>query len=326
MTRKEKMKDSTTLAPDEAFAVLGNETRMKILQTLGEAGFGESLSFSELRERVGIRHGAQFTYHLKQLVGHFVRKTDDGYALRPAGNRVVEAVLSGTVTDNPALDSRQTDHHCPYCGSPIEVHFHQNRLHRYCTACPGTYGQTALPGVSIDPEDRGYLGKKNLPPAGVTDRTPEAVVEAATIWNHLLLLKPANGLCPRCSASLESSVSICSNHDTTDGLCDECSYRHGIKIEHCCPKCIFTAGGFFADFLLTNFDFVAFLVAQDINPVSPTPEDQRVWTDYDEDVLSVEPFEARFTFTIDDDALTLTVDDNLDVVDVTKGTTSETAR
>lgn len=60
------------------------------MQALGEAGFGESLSFTELRERVGVRQGAQFNYHLDKLVGHFVTKTDGGYSLRPTGHRVIE--------------------------------------------------------------------------------------------------------------------------------------------------------------------------------------------------------------------------------------------
>lgn len=324
MARTEELGNSTTLPPDEAFAILGNETRMEILQTLGEAGFGESLSFTELRDRVGLHQGGQFNYHLEQLVGHFVCKTDDGYALRPAGSRVVEAVLSGAVTDDPALEPMQVDHPCPYCGSSLEVDFHQDRLHRYCPECPGTYGHTALPGVSIDPEDRGYLGKDNLPPTGVTGRPPETVLETATLWTHLRLLKPANGLCPHCSAALDTSVSVCTDHDVTDGLCDECAYRHGVRIEHRCTKCIFAANGFFVDWLLTDFELVTFLVAHDVNPVSPNPEDRRIWTDYDEEVLSVEPFEARFTFTIGDDALTLTVDDDLNVVKGTQDATAET--
>jgi hypothetical protein len=37
---------------------------------------------------------------------------------------------------------------------------------------------------------------------------------------------------------------------------------------------------------------------------------------YDEDVLGTEPFEARFTFTIDEDTITLTVDESLEVADI----------
>ena len=43
--------DHDSLTPDEAFSILGNETRMQILQELGKAD--RSLSFTDLRDRVG---------------------------------------------------------------------------------------------------------------------------------------------------------------------------------------------------------------------------------------------------------------------------------
>jgi len=91
--------DARTLPPDDAFAVLGNETRMEILRALGAAD--GPLAFSTLRERVGVRDSGQFTYHLDELTGHFVERSDEGYRLRRAGERVIEAVLSGAVTEAP---------------------------------------------------------------------------------------------------------------------------------------------------------------------------------------------------------------------------------
>lgn len=83
---------STALSPGEAFAVQGDETRLQILQTLGEAD--DPLAFSELFDRVEYDDTANFNYHLGKLEIHFVHKTGDGYALRNAGGRVVEAILS----------------------------------------------------------------------------------------------------------------------------------------------------------------------------------------------------------------------------------------
>jgi len=134
------MNDAATLSPDDAFAVLGNETRVGILQALG--GADEPVSFSELRDRVGMRDTGQFNYHLDKLVGHFVRRSDEGYALRRAGERVVEAVLSGAVTDAPVLKPTVVDHPCPLCGAPVEVTFREERVEMYCTECPGNYGWT----------------------------------------------------------------------------------------------------------------------------------------------------------------------------------------
>lgn len=121
--------ETTPLAPDDAFAVLGNETRMEILQTLGKGD--EPLSFSELRDRVGMRDSGQFNYHLGKLQGHFIRKVDDEYELRGAGRRVVEAVLSGALTDDPVVEPTVIDMDCRLCGAPIELGFDHDRVRFY---------------------------------------------------------------------------------------------------------------------------------------------------------------------------------------------------
>lgn len=78
MTGETDGPEDSGLPPDEAFAVLGDESRIDILKSLGEAN--DQLSFSELYERVDTPDSGQFSYHLDKLLGHFVRKTDDGYA------------------------------------------------------------------------------------------------------------------------------------------------------------------------------------------------------------------------------------------------------
>jgi DNA-binding transcriptional ArsR family regulator len=52
--------DHGGLSPDAAFSVLGDETRLRILRTLGDAT--DLLSFSELRERLGRPDSGQFNY------------------------------------------------------------------------------------------------------------------------------------------------------------------------------------------------------------------------------------------------------------------------
>jgi len=53
MTTDADGSESSTLSPDDAFRVLGNETRMEILRALGDAD--GPLPFSELHDRVGTR-------------------------------------------------------------------------------------------------------------------------------------------------------------------------------------------------------------------------------------------------------------------------------
>lgn len=313
------------LAPDAAFSALGNETRIQILKTLGEAD--GPLSFTELRTRVGIRHGGQFTYHLDKLVGHFVVKTDEQYELLQAGRRVVEAVLSGAVTSDPVLEPTTIDEPCPRCGAGTAVAFYQERVEHYCTECSGHYGPTRATSeyaTSDDGSERdptyGYLGSVTLPPAGLQNRTPDEIFQTASTWGILELLAVASGVCPRCSASLSESQSVCEAHGTTDDLCDQCQNRHAIQIMRRCPNCLYEQGGAFVLALMSNINLLGFLTAHGINPVSPSSPaaHDAALMDYDEDLRSADPFEARFTFSIDGNSLTLTVDDDLNVVEVTQ--------
>lgn len=315
----------TVLSPNDAFAVLGNETRMEILQTLGNAD--GPLSFSELRDRVGMRDSGQFNYHLDKVDGHFVSKTGDGYELRQAGRRVIQTVFSGAVTEDPVIEPTVIDEPCPLCGASTVVAFYQERLDHYCTDCNGYYGVTTpltdeapSSGRSSEQAEYGYIGSVPFPPAGLQGRTAEEVFQASVAWFLLEVLAIANHVCPRCSAPLEESLRICEEHETTDGTCGKCSHRHAILLNSACSNCLYDRTGAFGLRLLTADDLLAFLLSHGINPISPSARAAyyAVLVDYEEEILSVQPFEARFTFRFDQDTLTLTVDDDLSVVSVTR--------
>jgi ribosomal protein S27AE len=317
--------DPETLSPDEAFAVLGNDTRMEILQALVAAD--GPLSFSEPRDAVGMRDSGQFNYHLAEVEGHFVRKTDDGYRLRQAGRRVVEAVLSGAVTDDPVVEPTRIDEPCPLCGAPTVMAFFRGRVGHYCTECEGHYGYapaTGESGTSGDASDGateyGYLGSFQLPPAGLQGRTPDEVFRTAATWGVLQLMAVASGVCPRCSASLAESVSVCEAHDSADEHCDQCGNRHAIQVEFGCTNCLYEGTAACAVALVADVDVLTFLAEHGINPVSPSAPAayHDALMDYDEELRSVEPFEARLTLTLAADALVVTVDDDLNVVEATR--------
>ncbi|MEF8852968.1 MAG: winged helix-turn-helix domain-containing protein [Haloarculaceae archaeon] len=70
-------------AAAETFALLSDETRVRILVALAEAAGG--LRFSELRTRVGVRDAGRFNYHLEKLRGRLVEKSGETYVLTAAG-------------------------------------------------------------------------------------------------------------------------------------------------------------------------------------------------------------------------------------------------
>lgn len=317
--------EARALPPDDAFAVLGNETRMEILQTLAEAD--GPLSFSQLRERVGVGDSGQFNYHLGEVEGHFAAKTDAGYELREAGRMVVEAVLSGAVTRAPVVEPTRIDEPCPLCAGPTAVAYDGGSVKHYCSECEGHYGPVRAPDESAtsgDESDRkaeyGFLGSFQLPPAGLRGRTPSEVFRTAVVWGIVELLAAASGVCPRCSAPLAESTSVCEAHDSAGGLCDRCENRHAIHVDFGCTNCLYEAGGALVVSFMADTDVLAFLIDHGINPVSPSS--QAVYNaalmDYDEELLSVDPFEARLTLSVDGDTLALTVDDDLDVSEATR--------
>lgn len=71
------------------------------------------LSFTELRERVGVADSGRFNSHLTELCGRFVRETPAGYELGYAGAAVVDAA-AGDV--RPVGDDDADGGPCPVCG------------------------------------------------------------------------------------------------------------------------------------------------------------------------------------------------------------------
>jgi ribosomal protein L37AE/L43A len=328
----------STPSPDEAFAALGNETRLAILRALGDAD--GPLAFSALYDRVDVSDSGQFNYHLDRLTDHFVRHSEEGYELARPGSRIVEAVLSGAVTDTPVLEPTEVDHPCPFCGAPVEVTFRDERVELYCTECAGNYGAgaKAAPDGASGVEDGtdgdrerdpgtvtsgdgayGYLGYHPLPPAGVQGRDADAVLSAARTWGYLELMAAAGGVCPRCSAPLDREVRVCEAHDASDGICPNCDDRYAVGVTLRCRNCIYDEGGSAAVALAGATPLLAFLTARGYDPVTSDPGTHaavsRTLNDYEETVLSTDPFRARFTFAVDGDELALTVDADMDVVE-----------
>lgn len=304
--------ESKPLSADEAFSLLGNEVRVEILRGLGLAG--QPLSFSELRRWVGYEDPGNFQYHLNKLTGHFVRKTEDGYELHQAGKRVVIAVLSGTITDHPPREQQDIDEPCPLCDEPIRVELRPRGVAKYCTACDGLY-ETDPSKHSDTTEDFGFLGILSLPPAGLRDRTPEEAYRAAQIWNNLKFMTLAHDLCGWCSGTLEHEVDVCEDHDASEGRCDECGHRLPIWLRSACTNCIVEHQTTVGARVYGREEMQKFILDHGADPVSSTASER---PPFDHEVLSTNPFEGKFIYRGIDETLEITLDENLDVVDVSR--------
>jgi len=101
----------------DALSVLAHETRLEIISELAEAA--EPLSFTTLRERVGVRDTGKFNYHLTALCEYFVRETAEGYELGYAGERLAAdagVVVPNAEADASAADGGADESACPVCG------------------------------------------------------------------------------------------------------------------------------------------------------------------------------------------------------------------
>lgn len=301
--------EPTPPSPEEAFAILGNEARFEILRVLGEAD--EPLGYTALFERLEYDDSSNFSYHLDKLVDHFIARTDEGYRLRRPGERIVEAVLSGAVTSDPVRDLQPTDTPCPFCGSAIEVGYRRERVTMHCPDCSGLLGED-----DSRPPGFGNLGIRPLPPAGVQGRSGDDLYSVSTTWTATSMQAIGRGVCPKCSGQVERSVEVCANHDTSSGTCEACGMRFAAKASATCENCIFGMTAPAAGHLIVYPEPMAFLVQHGVDPVAPAGF--HPFEAVEETVHSRSPFEATYTFTAGGDSVSVTVDDTLSVVDVTK--------
>ncbi|MFB6206668.1 MAG: winged helix-turn-helix domain-containing protein [Haloglomus sp.] len=202
----------------EAFAALSNETRLAILLGLWDAQDSmhpeEGIAFSALYDRVGMRDSGQFNYHLDQLVGQFVRRTEDGYALRRAGQKLVRTVIAGAGIEEPTLEPTPIDLDCPYCGGQTAVSYEDEWLYHVCTECEGGF-------AGRDEQPDGYLTGSALDPAGFTNRTPEELWVAALARGYQDIKTMLEGVCDECSGPVEYWMDVCEDHDD-EGICSTC--------------------------------------------------------------------------------------------------------
>lgn len=272
--------------PAAVFSLLGNERRLEIIATLHDAG---SLSFSDLRGRVGMRDSGQFNYHLSELVGSFVTKVDEEYALTAAGRRVARAVAAGLYTDSPTLDPFAIDGRCPACGErALEASYADERFTVGCRAC----GDGLLRVVA--------------PPSLVRGRDPHEALEAFGEWSIRQVELALSDLCPTCGGPIESGVT----ERTPDDLPFDVLPR--LRCERCGRRVVTS----FAAVALEDPAVEAFL-----DHHVPDYDERFYWefaqltSDEHQELLSASPFRLQVTFTAPENACRVVIDDSLDVVE-----------
>ncbi|RQH03361.1 DUF7351 domain-containing protein [Natrarchaeobius oligotrophus] len=323
--------EPTTLSPDDAFAVLGNETRFEIIRTLWEqyepddpanvVKFSDlydgdaAVTFSELYDGVGYGDTGNFNYHLEQLTDHFVRRTDAGYELTEAGFEIARAVVAGTVREHPRFDATEVDANCPRCDAPVVVDYENHHVSAACSRCSGIW-------QNADGED-GVLFTFSFPPTGLSNRTPQDAFHAALAFNLNRIRSFIDGVCPDCSSVVEESLDVCEDHDPGDrGGCPRCHRQHAIEVSEVCHGCKSVARGPLSIAILAHPTVTSFYHDHGIEHRFASWETFRRGQSVEVAIVDDDPLRSRVTVPCEDDRLRLTLDESLSVVEAIRETSS----
>ena len=281
------------LAPAEAFSVVANESRLAILEALWRAP-ERPVSFSELRRAVGMADSAQFNYHLGKLTGQFVTKCEDGYDFRHAGEKVVRAVLEGSLNENPSVEPFDIDSACVACGASLRARYADERLTIECAECNKLHGRYPFP------------------PGGLNDRTRAEVVDAFNQRVRHLHCLAADGVCPECGGRMNTAIT------DDDG-------RLGVEVcvVHRCAQCRHALRSTVGLRLLDHSEVVAFHRDHGVS-LCETPYWELDWCVSDDHttVRSADPWEIVVTMALGGERLRVTLDGDLAVTDTERGAQS----
>jgi DNA-binding transcriptional ArsR family regulator len=282
------MTEADSPDPADVFGVVADETRMTILRALAEAPYeeyGDTLTFSDLREAAGIRDSGQFNYHLDTLVGQFVERTDDGYSLTYPGELLYRTVIAGLFTRQTELEPRTIDSDCFDCGAPLEMEYDGTVLHVDCSDC-----------------GREYMGVE-FPPSAVESRDDDRL-ETFNQWvrHHVLLMN--RNVCVWCAGPMPGKIQYRDEDDETPHVVRNC--------EHC--------GGFMwttpGEVVLDHPAVVSFFYERGVDVTSrPLWELEFVVGDAVE-VRSEDPWELVVTVACEGDEMRAVIDGNAEVIEI----------
>lgn len=314
-TTKDKVEpDAAT--KNEAFHLLSDETRLEILQALWEgqdSADSSPMRFADLRERISADDPGGIHYHLNKLTTHFVRHTEEGYELREAGKRIVRILLSGTAIDDPEIEPVEVDVSCWYCDGQPEYSYRDGWRYLECTNCDARCVDTFPPGV---------ISKSEFPPSGLRDRTPNEINEADRIWGAHRRSSVMDGVCPECAGDMQiTSIDICDDHQPDWDeyqYCEACNSLFPMHVSHVCGVCKYhwRMPTFF--YPTRHPAVTSFYNEHGIEFDLATYEQRGLLLEYVEEVISEIPLRIQITIPLGDDELSLTYDDQMDVVELSR--------
>lgn len=283
--------------PTDAFQSLGNDVRMRILEALlertGDDAVSSTMTFSELFDATDVDTSAGFAYHLDQLAGQYLRKTEDGYELTSTGLRIARAIETGVLTRSVDRPPVHVSDPCPFCSErALEARAVDNVVTVACTDCEC------------------QLLSLQFPPSGF-DAHGDDLPEAFDRHHRHRIALMQDGVCPECSGAVDARLV----DPTTDvATAVPAPLEEHVQAAFECHQCGHELRCPVTLVVLEHPAVVSFYHERGRNVRSrPIWNVGREWA---ETVLSREPTCVRITVDIDGDVLALYLDDDLRVREV----------
>lgn len=294
--------------PQELFRLLGNETRMAIMEVLWDdlvfqdyvTGTLEGLTFSDLLEQAGVDDSGNFNYHLSELTGQLIHDEDDGYQLSPLGYNLMAAIdRFGSFVYEPIAPTPLAES-CPFCGGTLEGSYEHNLLNVKCQDCDGL-------------GHPGNIQFVYLPSTGVHGRDLVGLLDTATLQLLQRVQSLSHGSCWSCHHHITATLEACDEHDVGDqGSCPHCHRRFGLVVSTECEHCGTAGQGPAIELAITEPSTQTAFAEAGIGPHELGHWRYRLaaFEALNESSQTASPFEIRYRFVADGIDHAVTIRDN----------------
>jgi hypothetical protein len=297
---------------DELLSLLGNETRMEIMQTMWqEFSFSayvtesrEGIPFVELQDAVGVEDSGNFNYHLGQLTDIFLQDREDGYVLTPLGYNLMQAIDQYGEFGYDARESGVLDSPCPYCEGDLVAEYSRGIVSVRCRDCGGLASGGNFTFVEVSG-------------SGTSSLSMAALLDVATLSMVSKIRSSRYGFCWNCSGSLARVLEDCPDHERTDaGICERCETRYRTNVQVECPTCGTSGGGPVLEYAIASPVVTAFYEDCGAGPAAVGPWEYRLAAlgSAEETVTETDPLVVDIEFTFDDRNCRVTVTEQDDQI------------
>lgn len=292
----------------ELFSLLGNETRLAILEVMWEGFDGDrpgteangAIAYAELRRLAGYEGTGNFSYHLGSLEGSLVERRADGYVLSPLGSTVIHAIQTWTTVEDVIVDPTVIEDACPFCEGSVVASSERELLRVRCRACGGL----SSGGVILDvPIERTMAADIRI----------DRLLDIGTQTHQQRIESNRHGICCVCHDRLDQRIKICTDHvPESDGICRGCGRRFTGELVIDCKSCGLTDVDSLVEYALVTPAVEAYFERCGRGPLSVGPWRYRLDGVHSvtETIVSDDPITVRYRFDRGTDPLVLRVVDD----------------